>query len=224
MKRKILSVLASVIVVLTACICLVGCTKATPAGLENYMQDFVKSTNKAIHIEDEHYGDIGYSFIQLYDNKMYLLNEDQNSGKQIRIYYEYVEGTDKKQVITYTGVKESKTAKETKWTVEAQTVAEKVDYNAEFNKLIDARTGYDVASNTCTLDYNATFTVEGKWMVGKEGSVAEGCAFKIENKVLRINYEYSEKKDFHCARYIMNYGDVVIPEEAIKEAKQLGLK
>lgn len=222
MKRKLLSILASVIVVLTVCICLVGCTKVTPAGLEKFMQDFVKSTNKAIHIEDNHYGDIGYSFVQLYNNKMYFLNENATTGAQIRTYYEYEE--DKNRIITYIGVKENESAKETKWTVQATPVTGKIDYNAQFNKFIDTRTGYDVASNTCTLDYNNSFTVQDKWMIGKEGSIAEGCAFKIENKVLRINYEYSQKEDFHCARFIMNYGDVVIPDEAIKEAKQLGLK
>lgn len=225
MKRKILSIVASVIVVLTACICLVGCAKVTPEGLEKFMNDFVASANKAIHVEDNHYSGTGdYSFVQLFNNKIYLLQEEEaKTGKRIRTYYEYEE--DKKRIITYVGVKANKSDKEEeKWTVTSEAVTEKVDFKQYFNKMIDPKIGYDAESNTFTIDYKTQFTIEDKWIVGNNDSIADGCAFKIENKVLRINYEYGTKKEFHCARLIMNYGDVLIPDNAIKAAKQIGLK
>lgn len=233
MKRKLLSIFASFVVVLTVCICLVGCTKVTPAGLDTFMKDYVKSSNKAIHVEDEHYsGTNKYSFVQLKDNKMYLLEDEKSkTGKRIRTYYEYEE--DKKRIITYVGTKQNKSDKNEKeeWVVTTESV-DSCDFKAVFNKMIDPKTGYD-AQNGQFVDYNSLFDIDGKWIVAKNDieSVVKGTAFKIEGKVLRINYQYHEKdengkemKDFHNARLIKDYGDVLIPDDALDVAVKLGIK
>ncbi|MDE6967950.1 MAG: hypothetical protein K2P12_04750 [Clostridia bacterium] len=201
MKKKLVLVVAVMLIVVAACALLVGCAPKNPADFMDKWLDSNAKYMKMAGVEVGINGNISVSKAKIGDNES--------------ISYTEISGDN---IITYTGVKVGET---TTWTKKTMTKAEakemlglKEDIKS-INDIIKSQIDFDADD---FKDFDKNYTKKDGVYVGNKDTEFEGITIKMTSKEMTITMGEGEEKIEVI--YKIGYEKISIPKEA-KEAKEM---
>lgn len=201
MKKKLVLVVAIVLVAVTACVLLVGCAPKNPSDFLDKWFDCNSKYMKAGNIEVGINGNIAYTKTKINDKEIYAYME-----------------IDGDNVINYNGAEiDGKIV----WTKKTMTKAEakemlKLDTDIEnINDIIKEQMEF---SSEDFKDFDKNFTKKDGVYVANEGTDLEGVTVKLSSKEMAVTFTEGETEV--TITLGIGYDKITIPKEA-KDAAEM---
>ncbi len=201
MKKKLVLIIAIVLVAVTACVMLVGCAPKNPS---DFMEKWLNSNSKSFKLgemEVSIYGNISYGVSKIGDNE----------------YISYTE-IDGDNVITYSGVTVDGKTTWTKKTVTKAAMKEMLGLDKDFESLNDILMQQTGVSADDLKDFEEKSTKKDGVYVGNEDTDWEGITIKLSSKEMVITE--GEGEGARVYTFTIGAKKITIPQEA-KDAKEM---
>lgn len=201
MKKKLVLVIAIVLVAVTACVLLVGCAPKNPSDfLEKWFDSNSKYMNMG-NVEIGIYGNIAYTKTKINDKE----------------YYGYME-IDGDNIISYSGAEVDGKVAWTKKTMTKAQAKEMLHLEADIESINDIIKQQMEFSSEDFKDFDKNFTKKDGVYVGNEETDLEGVKVKLSNKEMVLTFTEGET-EITCTLGI-GYDKITIPKEA-KDAAEM---
>ena len=201
MKKKLVLVIAIVLVAVTACVVLAGCAPKNPSDfLEKWFDSNSKYMNMG-NIEIGINGNIAYTKTKINDKD----------------YYSYIE-IDGDNVISYSGVVADNKIVWTKKTMTKAQAKEMLRLDKDIESINDIIKGQMEFSSEDFKDFDKNFTKKDGVYIANENTDLEGVTIKLSTKEMIMTFTEGELEVTYTLG--IGYDKITIPKEA-KDAAEM---